>query len=181
MLVIFPPDPGDELGRILGQVRRGERVAHYVAQRVRKDGAVLDVSVSVSPIRDADGVVAGVATVARDVTERLRALRAEGELKSELAAIVQASPDAVIGGTRGGRDHELERGAEQMYGYRAEMMSRSVAVLIPPNHPDELALIVERLGQGERIGSFETRRGSAAAGLSPCRWRSRQPSMRRAR
>jgi PAS domain S-box-containing protein len=159
VLVIFPPDRGDELGRILGLVRRGERVAHYVTQRVRKDGAVLDVSVSVSPIRDADGAVAGAATVARDVTERLRALRAEGELKSELAAIVQASPDAVIGGTPGGVITSWNAGAERMYGYRAEeMIGRSVAVLIPPSHPDELALIVERLGRGERIGSFETRR-----------------------
>ena len=130
------------MGRILGQVRRGERVAHYVTQRVRKDGAVLEVSVSASPIRDADGTVAGAARwPAVETTSRSScdaAPRASWQSRAR-AAIVQTSPDAVVGGTPEGVITSWNAGAERMYGYRAEeMIGRSAAVLIPANHPDEL-------------------------------------------
>jgi len=70
---LLPPDRAHELEQILGRLRAGERIDHYETRRVRKDGVVIDVSVSVSPVQDADGVVVGAATVARDVTERHRA------------------------------------------------------------------------------------------------------------
>jgi len=60
---IFPPDRAGELMAILEQVRRGQRVGHFETERVRRDGAVIDVSVSVSPIRDDSGMVTGAAAV----------------------------------------------------------------------------------------------------------------------
>ena len=68
--VLFPPDRIDELVPILDQIRRGGRVAHYETKRVRKDGTVIDVLVSISPVRDKSGGVGGIGMVARDVTER---------------------------------------------------------------------------------------------------------------
>lgn len=61
-----------ELGQTLEGVSRGERIVPYETQRVRKDGIVLDVSVTVSPIRDASGAVVGASVVGRDITERKR-------------------------------------------------------------------------------------------------------------
>jgi PAS domain S-box-containing protein len=68
--VLYPPDRPRELEPMLAQLRRGRQVHHVETQRVRKDGTVIDVSVSVSPIRGEDGVVVGAAAVTWDVTER---------------------------------------------------------------------------------------------------------------
>ena len=68
--VLIPPDRFDEEPEILGRVRRGDRVDHYETVRRRKDGTLLDISLTVSPIRDAQGKVVGASKIARDITER---------------------------------------------------------------------------------------------------------------
>jgi len=68
--VLFPPDSTEELEPILAAIRRGRQVHHFETQRVRKDGTVIDVSLSVSPIRGEEGVIVGVAGIGRNVTER---------------------------------------------------------------------------------------------------------------
>jgi PAS domain S-box-containing protein len=72
--VLIPPDrPPGAAHRSYERLRRGERVEYFETKLLRKDGSIIDVSVSVSPIRDASGTVVGVSTVARDMTERNRA------------------------------------------------------------------------------------------------------------
>lgn len=66
--ILIPPDRQDEEPRILDRIRRGERVDHYETVRRRKDGALLHISLTVSPIRDERGVVVGASKIARDVT-----------------------------------------------------------------------------------------------------------------
>lgn len=68
--VLYPPDRTVELEPILAQIRRGRQVHHFETQRVRKDGTVIDMSLSVSPIRGEGGAIVGAAGVMRDVTER---------------------------------------------------------------------------------------------------------------
>src|SRR5207244_4491767 len=69
----MPPDRVDEEPGILERVRRGESVEHYETVRRRKDGTLLDISLTVSPIRDAKGKVIGASKVARDITEQKEA------------------------------------------------------------------------------------------------------------
>ena len=88
---LMPPDHSEDMSRILGRIRRGERVGHFETQRLTKDGRVIDVSLSVSPIRDADGTIIGAAKVARDITERKRA---EAERERLLAAAEAARAEA---------------------------------------------------------------------------------------
>jgi PAS domain S-box-containing protein len=64
------------LDRILGVVAAGGRVDHFETERVCKDGGIVDVSITVSPIRNRDGHITGASAVARDVTERKRAIDA---------------------------------------------------------------------------------------------------------
>jgi two-component system, cell cycle sensor histidine kinase and response regulator CckA len=71
--LLFPPGRAAELGPILSRLRQGERVEFFDTQRVRKDGSVIDVAFSASPIRDAVGVVVGGSAVVRDLTEIRRA------------------------------------------------------------------------------------------------------------
>ena len=98
---ITPAGLGGELPAALQCIREGGRVAHYVTQRLHKDGSSLDVSITVSPVRNRSGVVIGVSTVARDVTDDMRNqaelahqselfLSAAGELRVALARAEQS-------------------------------------------------------------------------------------------
>ena len=73
--LIIPPERLDEERTILERLRRGERVEHFETVRVAKDGRRLDISLTVSPVRDDEGRVIGASKVARDITERKRAER----------------------------------------------------------------------------------------------------------
>ena len=73
VMILLPDDRKDEETGIIERIRRGERIEHYESTRRRKDGNSVDISLSVSPIKDADGNVIGASKIARDVTERKRA------------------------------------------------------------------------------------------------------------
>jgi PAS domain S-box-containing protein len=89
----------------------------------------------------------------RDVTERARA----EEVRAKLAAIVESSDDAIISRTLGGTITSWNRGAEVIFGYRAEeIMGKPVSLLTGPEHVDELTAILDRVRQGEKITHFET-------------------------
>ena len=82
MLMLFPPDRLDEEADILARIRQGKSVEHFETVRVRKDGGKIDVSVTISPIRDSSGVIVGASKIARDITERKQA---EEAVKKSLA------------------------------------------------------------------------------------------------
>ena len=90
--VIAPDDRLGEISAILGRISRGERVDHYQTRRKTKDGRILDISLTVSPVRDADGTIIGASKVARDITGQRRL----HEVQELLAAIVESSDDAII-------------------------------------------------------------------------------------
>jgi PAS domain S-box-containing protein len=93
--ILMPPEVQDEEPAILARIRRGERVEHYETVRVRKDGSKIDISLSVSPIRNARGEVIGASKIARDITERkqneaqiaILAREAEHRAKNILATV----------------------------------------------------------------------------------------------
>ena len=71
--MLMPPERQNEEPVILARIRRGERVDHYETVRQRKDGSLIDISLTVSPIKDANGHVVGASKIARDISERKRA------------------------------------------------------------------------------------------------------------
>ena len=94
---IIPPELHDEEEQILGRLRRGERIDHYETVRITKDGRRVDVSITVSPIRDRFGTLVGASKVARDITERKQHEKEQQVMLRELAhrsknllAVVQA-------------------------------------------------------------------------------------------
>jgi PAS domain S-box-containing protein len=122
---------------------------------LRKDGRETPIDDSAAPIRGEDGQVAGVVLVFRDVTEARRAV----EARLHLAAIVESSDDAIISQTLDGKIASWNRGAERLYGYPAdEVLGKSLAILVPPEHPDELPALIERLRRGESVDHYETLR-----------------------
>lgn len=70
--ILYPDDRKDEAPRILARIQRGERVDHYETIRQRKDGRLIDISLSVSPVKDTEGRIIGASKIARDITERRR-------------------------------------------------------------------------------------------------------------
>jgi len=68
--ILYPPDRLDEASGILARIRRGERIDHYETIRRRKDGGSVDISLTVSPIKDAEGRIIGASKIAQNITER---------------------------------------------------------------------------------------------------------------
>jgi PAS domain S-box-containing protein len=96
--ILIPADRLNEENTIIDRIRRGERVDHYETVRRRKDGSLVDVSLTVSPLMDADGGIIGASKIARDITERKRSeaqiatLAREAEHRSKnILATVQAT------------------------------------------------------------------------------------------
>jgi len=73
VLTLIPADRYDEEPGIIARIQRGERIEHYETVRQRKDGSLVDISLTVSPIRDASGRIVGASKIARDISERKRA------------------------------------------------------------------------------------------------------------
>ncbi|MFO0809323.1 MAG: PAS domain S-box protein [Gemmataceae bacterium] len=90
--MLIPAERQGEEPKILERLRRGESIEHYETVRVSKDGRLLDISLTVSPIRDAKGTIIGASKVARDITHRKRA---EAELKV-LSLLPKQNPSPVI-------------------------------------------------------------------------------------
>jgi len=70
---LAPPDRHDEIRTILAQMRRGQRIDHHESVRVKKDGTLINISLTISPVRDESGEITGAATIAHDITTQKRA------------------------------------------------------------------------------------------------------------
>jgi PAS domain S-box-containing protein len=151
--ILIPQDRRDEESFILHQIRRGERIDHYETVRRRKDGGLIDVSLTVSPIRNAQGKIIGASKIARDITKRKR----EVDAAVLLASIVETSDDAIISKTLDGIITSWNKGAERIFGYMAEeIIGKSIKVLIPRENHAEEDTILERIRRGQRIEHYET-------------------------
>lgn len=84
VMILIPSDRHDEEPKILERIRAGERVEHYETVRQRKDGGLVDISLTISPIRGASGRVVGASKIARDISERRRAQEQQQLLLKEM-------------------------------------------------------------------------------------------------
>ena len=112
--VLIPPGREEEIAALFDRVRAGQRVESVETQRVRKDGAVIDVSVSVSPVLGADGAVIGAATVTRDITERVRAAAAREASEARLRTAERLE---TVGQLAGGIAHDFNNLLSAIMGY----------------------------------------------------------------
>ncbi|MDQ3835293.1 MAG: PAS domain S-box protein, partial [Actinomycetota bacterium] len=119
--ILVPPDRPDEIPKIMEKLRRGESINHYETVRVTKDGRRLDISLTISPIRDPSGNIVGASTIARDITE---SKRAEEALKqSELlyhTLIEQATENIFLVDTETRRIMESNPAFQRTLGYTEE-------------------------------------------------------------
>ncbi|MGC9198791.1 MAG: PAS domain S-box protein [Acidobacteriaceae bacterium] len=166
--------PGEEQqsAAFLHQLRQGGRVEHVEVARRHKSGKKIFVSLSLSPIRDADGTIVGIAKIARDITERkatqealaqqqLRLVslmkqearaRAEALAEHKFRELIESAPDAILQVDARGAIVIANRTAETMFGYSyEELMALNVDTLLP---------------EAELSGHAEHRKAFAAAGVT---------------
>ncbi len=105
ILTLIPPELHHEEAMIIDKIRHGERVEHYESTRVAKSGKKLDVSLTISPLRDANGIVIGASKIARDVSERklleekvvqAEKLAASGKMAATIAHEINNPLEAVL-------------------------------------------------------------------------------------
>ncbi len=89
--LLIPDDHLNEEAEILARIRIGERVEHYETVRQRKDGSLVEISLTVSPIRSADGKIIGASKVARDISKQRQAQRLLDESSERLMLALAAS------------------------------------------------------------------------------------------
>jgi len=117
----------------------------------RKNGERFPVEIGLNPIETKEGT--WVLSSIVDITARKQA----ENHRLQLAAIVESSDDAIIAETLDGAIVSWNAGAERLYGYAAEeALGRSISLLIPLDHPDELSGILDKLRRGERVAHYET-------------------------
>jgi PAS domain S-box-containing protein len=119
--MLAAPDRLDEVPGLLERIRQGKRVEHYETKRRTKDGRILTVSLSVSPIREASGRVVGISKIARDITEQeasYRALRETNEALSRANADLEQFAFAV--------SHDLQEPVRNILIY-AQLLERRAA------------------------------------------------------
>jgi PAS domain S-box-containing protein len=124
---LIPNGREQEEEQILGKIRRGEHVEHFETLRQTKDGQLIDVSVTASPIVDSTGKAIGVSKVARDITERKVA---EAQI-AEQAALLDKARDAILVRDLEGKILFWNKGAERVYGWtREEVVGGNVESLL---------------------------------------------------
>ncbi len=128
--ILVPEERADEVPSILDRIARHERVEHYETVRRTKSGDRVDVSLSISPIRDETGRVIGASTIARDVTQRRRE-------ETKFRGLVEAAPDAMVIVDDQGLIDLVNAQTELLFGYRREeLLGRPVEILVPPRFRD---------------------------------------------
>jgi PAS domain S-box-containing protein len=128
MLMLFPPERVNEESDILERIRQGGSMEHFETLRIRKDGRQIDISATISPIKDGNGAIVGASKIARDITERKQAEKRLAAQAEELALSRRALEEQdrvldlaqVIVRDMESRVVLWRRGTERLYGYTAQ-------------------------------------------------------------
>jgi PAS domain S-box-containing protein len=138
--ILMPPERVDEEPGILARIRRGERIEHYETVRRRKDGSLIDISLTVSPMRDRNGRVTGASKIARDITERKRAENVVRENERRLQELFSSIPAAIYTTDAQGRVTYYNDAAVALAGRTPTLGSDALAATWKLYWPDGTAL-----------------------------------------
>jgi two-component system sensor kinase FixL len=149
---LLPEGLEGEEHQILERIRAGEKIDHFETRRRRKDGAIIDVSVAISPIYDDEGVLVGASKIARDITAAKTDRRALMEREAHLQSVLDTVPDAMVVIDTRGIIHSFSATAERLFGYTAgEAIGRNVSFLMPePYRGQHDGYLARYMATGER-------------------------------
>jgi len=153
ILKLIPVSLHHEEEMILRKLRAGEQISRFETTRLTKDGRELMVSLMITPLKDTEGQVIGVAKIARDITYQKQL----DHVRFRLAAIVESSDDAILSKNLSGIITSWNQAAERIFGYsEEEMVGCSILKLIPEDLRFEEQTILKKIQSGERIDHYET-------------------------
>jgi PAS domain S-box-containing protein len=151
--MIIPQDRQAEEDIVLSKIRAGESMQHFETIRQRKDGTLIPISLTVSPLYDDTGRVVGASKIARDISDRKRA----DAMARRLAAVVESSDDAIITKNLSSIITSWNPAAERMFGYTAEeAVGKSIRMLIPHDLQAEEDTVLAKVRAGEMVSHYET-------------------------
>jgi PAS domain S-box-containing protein len=151
--ILAPSDLREETIRLSERVKKGEKITNFETIRQRKDGKLIHVSFTLSPVFNRYGKLTAVSFISRDISERMRA---EERIRN-LASIVESSSDAIGIISLDGIITSWNKGAEQVYGYSTEdALGKPVSILAPSDLREETIRLSERVKKGEKITNYET-------------------------
>jgi PAS domain S-box-containing protein len=147
VLTLIPKDRHSEEQDILKRIRRGELVDHYETVRRRKDGTLINVSLTISPVKDLNGKIIGISKIVRDIT---RQKRAEQRL-AEQSRLLDLSNEAILVRDPQDRITYWNRGANELYGYLPEeALGKVTHKLLRTEFPESLKSIYKKLERDDR-------------------------------
>ncbi|HKN89051.1 MAG TPA: PAS domain S-box protein [Acidimicrobiia bacterium] len=150
---LAPPERTAEMTVLWERIRQGERVQNFETAWVRKDGEVVDVSMTISPMRQPGGEIVGASTIATDITQQKQAQ----EAVRRLAVIAESSGDAMLTVTPNYRIAAWNPAAQAMLGYpAADVTGRHLYLVAPLARRDELLAMATSLAAGERVSGEDT-------------------------
>ena len=162
--MLVPEERAGEVPRFLDQIKRGQSIDHYETVRVTKAGNHLPVSLTISPIHDADGNILGASTIARNITSFKETERG----RAHLAAVVDSADDAILSKTLEGTILSWNKAAERLYGYTAvEVVGRPISMLVPEERAGEVPRFLDQIKRGQSIDHYETVRVTKAGNHQP--------------
>ncbi len=156
--IIVPPDRRAEVEDILRRVTAGERLEQHETLRLHKDGRIVDVSLSVSPIRSANGEIIGASKTARDISESKWAQHALNQEIEERRRIFETSQDLILVTDTKGSFVQVSPSSKTIIGYEpAEMIGRSAMEFIYPDDLENTRNEMRAARRGRQMRNFETR------------------------
>jgi PAS domain S-box-containing protein len=165
--LLIPPDRVDEEPGILARLRRGEPIDHYETIRRRKDGALIDISLTVSPVKDATGRVIGASKIARDITERKRAEVALRDSARHLQNLLAAIPAAIYTTDAAGKITYYNEAAVEFAGRRPTIGSDEWCVTWKLYWPDGTPLPHDQCPMAVALKEGRPIRGKEAVAERP--------------
>jgi PAS domain S-box-containing protein len=118
--ILVPDEQRDEVPEILKRLSRDERIHHYETVRVRKGGQRINVSVTISPVKDAEGMIVGASAIARDITGRKRVEEKLQESEAHFRSLVHDAPYGIYRIALDGRLLQVNPALVKMLGYESE-------------------------------------------------------------
>ena len=149
--LLLPPGRETEEDGILDRIRSGQRIDQFETQRRRKDGEVIEVSVTISPVWE-NGVLVGASKVARDIGSTKRSLSRLAEREAHLQSVLDTVPDAMVVIDAQGIIQSFSATAERLFGYTAaEIIGLNVSMLMPsPYREQHDSFLARYMATGER-------------------------------
>lgn len=148
--MLLPPDRADEFPQIMQRLRSGEQIANYETIRQRKDGSLVDVSVTISPMRDEQGRLIGASKVASDITQRKRAEQALRDSEERFRQVANTVPAVVWTADAQGR---MTWASDRWYAYTGLAPEEAADSAERVLHPDDYRRCVDQWAAAVRDGS----------------------------